>query len=131
MKQLQQRIISERRIDELLEQEKYLESQISKRAGQEETLWRQKSRIRWLKEGEKNTKNFHRTTIQRRMNNNITHIQNEQGAKGETHEEIESEVLKYFKQAHHEPHIDRSQAIKKNYQEHSKSYYGGAQPTPP
>jgi len=47
------------------------------------------------------------------MNNNITHIQNEQGTKVETHEEIESELLNYFKQAHHKPHIDRSLAIEK------------------
>ena len=34
------------------------------------------------------------------MNNNITHIQNEQGVKVEKHEEIELELLNYFKQAH-------------------------------
>eukprot|EP00253_Pinus_taeda_P028043 PITA_28043 len=100
MKQLQQRIITEGRSEELSKQEKSLETQISERAKQEETLWRQKSRIGWLKEGEKNTKKFHRSTIQRRMNNNITHIQNEQGVKVEKHEEIELELLNYFKQAH-------------------------------
>jgi len=48
MKQLQQRIIDEVRSDDMLEQEKGLEAQITERAKQEETLWRQKSRIRWL-----------------------------------------------------------------------------------
>jgi len=110
---LQQRIIIEGRLEELLEQEKSLETQISERAKQEETLWRQKSRIRWLKEGEKVTKFFHRSTIQCRMNNNITHIQNEQGVKVEKHEEIELELLNYFKQAHQEPQVDRMQAIGK------------------
>jgi len=62
---------------------------------------------------EKKTQFFHSTTIQHRMNNNITHIENEQGAKVETHEEIESEFLNYFKQAHQEPHINRSLAIEK------------------
>jgi len=31
----------------------------------------------------------------------------------ETHEEIESELLHYFKKAHHEPQIDKSHAIEK------------------
>ena len=47
------------------------------------------------------------------MNNNITHIQNEQGTRVEKHEEIELELLNYFKQAHQEPQADRTQAIEK------------------
>lgn len=47
------------------------------------------------------------------MNNNITHIQNEQGVKVEKHEEIELKLLNYFKQAHQEPQVDRMQAIGK------------------
>lgn len=43
------------------------------------------------------------------MNNNITHIQNEQGVEVEKHEEIVSELLNYFKQIHREPIADRSQ----------------------
>ena len=58
MKQLQQRIITEGRSEELSEQEKSLETQISERTKQEETLWRKKSTIKWLKESEKIQKNF-------------------------------------------------------------------------
>lgn len=47
------------------------------------------------------------------MHNNITHIQNEQGIKVEKDEEIEKELLNYFKQMHREPNSDRSQAIEK------------------
>lgn len=47
------------------------------------------------------------------MNNNVTHIPNEEGEKVETHEDIESEILNYFKQAHQEPQIGKSQAIEK------------------
>eukprot|EP00253_Pinus_taeda_P032481 PITA_32481 len=47
------------------------------------------------------------------MNNNITHLQNEQGVKVEVHEEIESEILNYFKQMHSEPNADRLRAIDK------------------
>ena len=87
--------------------------QLAEKEKQEETLWRQKSRIRWLKDGEKNTKFFHSTTIQRRMHNNITHIQNEQSIRVEKHEEIETELLNYFKQVNREPNKDKSQAIEK------------------
>eukprot|EP00253_Pinus_taeda_P002817 PITA_02817 len=111
MKQLQQKIITLGRSDDLAEQEKTLELKLMEKEKQEETLWRKKSRIKWLKEGEKNTKFFHNTTIQQRMHNNITHIQNEQGTKVEKHEDIEAELLNYFKQGHREPTNDRSQAI--------------------
>eukprot|EP00253_Pinus_taeda_P002878 PITA_02878 len=108
MKQLQQKIITQGRSDDLADQEKSLEKELMEKEKQEEMLWKKKSRIRWLKEGEKNTKFFHNTTIQRRMHNNITHIQNEQGAKLEKHEEIEAELLNHFKQVHKEPIADRS-----------------------
>lgn len=113
MKFIQQRIITEGRSEELDKQEQAIEAQILARAQQEETLWRQKSQIRWLKDGEKNTKFFHKTTVQHRMNNFIAHIQNEQGERIETHEGIEEDFLRYFKKAHQEPSIDRLPAIEK------------------
>eukprot|EP00253_Pinus_taeda_P030838 PITA_30838 len=45
---------------EAMEQEKTLFQQWHKCCFQEETLWKQKSRIQWLKEGELNTNFFHR-----------------------------------------------------------------------
>lgn len=113
MRKIQQAIISEGRTEELTKQEQVIESKIIERAKQEEILWRQKSRIRWLKNGEKNTKFFHKTTVQRRMINHISHIKNEQGNKVETHEGIEAEFLKYFEKAHQEPDINRMPAINK------------------
>jgi len=110
---LHQKIISEGHTEATLEQERLIHSQLENRRKQEEIYWRQKSRVRWLKEGERNTKFFHRTTVQWRMHNNIPFIQNQTGAKVETHEEIEEELLNHFQQTHQEQKEDRRQAIRK------------------
>ncbi len=41
---------------------------------QEEIFWKQKSRVKWLKEGKRNTKFFHRSTIENRTHNRISSI---------------------------------------------------------
>eukprot|EP00253_Pinus_taeda_P008591 PITA_08591 len=44
---------------------------------QEEIFWRKKSRVQWLKEGERNTKFFHRSTMVNRAHNRIYSIKDE------------------------------------------------------
>eukprot|EP00253_Pinus_taeda_P013020 PITA_13020 len=96
---LQQTIITEGRTEELSNKEHSLWMELETRRLQEEILWKQKSRIRWLKEGEKNTKFFHRSTIQRRMHNNIAFINNNQGDRIEKHEDIEKAFRDHFQEA--------------------------------
>eukprot|EP00253_Pinus_taeda_P026862 PITA_26862 len=74
IKTIQQKIILEGRTEELMNNEQKVESKLLEHDLQEEILWRQKSRIHWMKEGEKNTKFFHKTTVQRRMSNQISQI---------------------------------------------------------
>lgn len=44
-----------------------------------EILWKQKPRELWLKEGDRNTKFFHLSTIIKRWQNNIDAIKSEEG----------------------------------------------------
>ncbi|CAN6691397.1 unnamed protein product [Malus baccata var. baccata] len=46
---------------------------------QEESYWMQRSRVRWLREGDANTKFFHNSTLQRRRCNQIIKIKDELG----------------------------------------------------
>eukprot|EP00253_Pinus_taeda_P006105 PITA_06105 len=112
MKALQQTFILEGCTEEQIQQEQTLWNQIEERQKQEEILWRQKSRISWLKEGEKNTKFFHRSTIQRRMHNKITFVENQQGERVEDHEGMEKEFTGYFRDILQEPNGNRDEAIR-------------------
>ena len=55
MANLQQSLIKEGPNDERIAQESNLQRQWEERLKQEELLWRQKSRVQWLKQGERNT----------------------------------------------------------------------------
>lgn len=61
----------------------------------EESFWRQKSRIQWLKKGDRNLKFFHAYTIQRRKTNSIEKLIKLNRGECETEEEIEEEVTQY------------------------------------
>jgi hypothetical protein len=108
---LQQQIRQQGLTDSLKHQETQLNNQLAERRAQEEILWRQKSRIQWLKEGERNTKFFHRSMVQRRQTNHITHLVSDQGTKIQQHADIEKEMLSYYKNLLSEPPVDRSRAI--------------------
>ncbi|XP_070673151.1 uncharacterized protein [Malus domestica] len=46
---------------------------------QEESYWMQRSRIKWLREGDANTKFFHNSTLHRRRRNQLIKIKDENG----------------------------------------------------
>eukprot|EP00253_Pinus_taeda_P010319 PITA_10319 len=97
---------------EALEQERLLSQQWHSRCAQEETLWKQKSRIQWLKEGEMNTKFFHRTALDRRSNNRILELKSETGEMLKNHNEISARLTDHFKLIAQEPHINKENVIK-------------------
>jgi len=81
------------------------------RCQQEETLWRQKSRIQWLKEGEQNTKFFHRSTLDYRGANKILRLNNEAGETLQNHKEISTLLTMHFNHIAQETQEERTDAI--------------------
>eukprot|EP00253_Pinus_taeda_P030822 PITA_30822 len=78
---------------------------------QEETFWRQKSRVQWLKEGDINTRFFHRSTLEHRSHNRISTIKDSRGNQVNTHKDIEVVLVQHFQGIVEEPLVDRSQFI--------------------
>jgi hypothetical protein len=55
---------------------------------QEETKWRQRAKEKWLRHGDRNTKFFHASAIQRKSHNLISKIVDAQGQECDTLEGI-------------------------------------------
>ncbi|XP_048608961.1 uncharacterized protein LOC125584486 [Brassica napus] len=64
----------------------------------EEMFWKQKSRVFWLREGDRNTKYFHALTKQRRARNKITQLLDAHGNVVEDEEGLVAIATSYFRQ---------------------------------
>eukprot|EP00253_Pinus_taeda_P008507 PITA_08507 len=95
-----------------IEQEKVLSQQWHKRCIQEEILWKQKSRVQWLREGEQNTKFFHRSTRDHRSANRILELKNNAREILKNHNDISALLSDHFNSIAQEPPINREEAIK-------------------
>jgi hypothetical protein len=62
----------------------------------EEMLWLQRSRISWLKEGDRNTKFFHRKAVWRARKNRIASLKDQDGVVQDTPNEMERMTTSYF-----------------------------------
>ena len=62
----------------------------------EEIFWRQKSREKWLNEGDRNTKYFHKSTLYNRAQNKITSLINHRGERTNNPTEIANTLVEYF-----------------------------------
>nr|XP_009781800.1 PREDICTED: uncharacterized protein LOC104230638 isoform X1 [Nicotiana sylvestris]XP_016465708.1 PREDICTED: uncharacterized protein LOC107788542 isoform X3 [Nicotiana tabacum] len=68
---------------------------------QEEIAWRQRSRALWLKEGDRNTKYFHRTANAHKRYNNIDQLTVE-GETLQCPEDIKREIIRFYKKLYTE-----------------------------
>eukprot|EP00253_Pinus_taeda_P017898 PITA_17898 len=100
-----------RRDEDSCAQEKELTQQWHTRCKQEETLWKQKSRVLWLKEGEQNTKFFHRSAIDYRNVNKILELKNSEGEILRNHKDISDLLSNHFSNIAREPEVNREAAI--------------------
>lgn len=82
--------------DQLLVKEKILKSKLHALWKNEEIYWKQRSRVRWLREGDRNSKFFHQTTLDRRMRNKIVQIRDSEGAWLEEEVSIMEEVHAFY-----------------------------------
>ncbi|XP_071924940.1 uncharacterized protein [Coffea arabica] len=76
---------------------KEIKKQLAEAYKEEEIFWSQKARISWLREGDKNTKYFHSYVKGRRVSNNLSKIQREDGSWTNNEDEVVTEIADYFK----------------------------------
>ncbi|XP_021826800.1 uncharacterized protein LOC110767533 [Prunus avium] len=81
----------------LVDLEKDLASDYQALLDQEELFWLQKSRNTWLREGDRNTKFFHLSTIIRRRRNKLEGLTNAQGMWTNDKKDMENIIVDYFK----------------------------------
>ena len=83
--QLSQKGMTEGWNEDMQKKENDLWGQLEAREKQEGIYWKQKSKVKWLQEGEKNTKFFHNSVIQDRHSSRIVKLKKMEGGRIETH----------------------------------------------
>ncbi|XP_038978394.1 uncharacterized protein LOC120108761 [Phoenix dactylifera] len=78
---------------------------------QQETFWRQKLRIQWIVEGDRNTRFFHQATVIRRHQNMIRVLRDEEGQLSEDPEMIQRIMESFFRARWTEQSTDGSLAV--------------------
>jgi hypothetical protein len=78
-----------------------VKAEINKLLLSEELHWRQRSRMTWLATGDSNTKYFHSQAHQRRRNNCIVGLLNDENEWCTEEEKVEDIVVSYFENIFH------------------------------
>ena len=73
-----------------------ISDQLAELHHREETMWRQRSRIQWLAEGDKNTRFFHQRASHRKKKNKISRLRRPDGVEVEDPEELSVLTRDFF-----------------------------------
>ena len=82
--------------EDMKEKEKSLWGQLEARERKEGIYWKKKSKVKWLQDGERNTKFFHNSVIQNRSISRIQKLKKRDGSRVETKWEIEADLTQHF-----------------------------------
>lgn len=80
----------------LLRLEKKLQVEMAKLLRHEELMWFQRSRAKWLVDGDRNTRYYHLKTVQRRKRNKIVMLRDGNGQWLEKIEDVKALVNKFY-----------------------------------
>ncbi|XP_074299645.1 uncharacterized protein LOC141630789 [Silene latifolia] len=92
-----QRELPLKRINYLIKLEAKLRRELDEVLAREELLWYQKSRMDFIRDGDRNTSYFHVSTLIRRWRNRITSLKKENGEWTSEPHEIKEIVVNYYK----------------------------------
>jgi hypothetical protein len=76
--------------------ENKLQGELSNILEKEELMWFQRSRAKWLSDGDRNTRYYHTKTVSRRRRNNVLMLKNENGQWIEEVEQLQGMVNEFF-----------------------------------
>ena len=85
--------------------------QLEAREKQEALFWKQKARVKWVQEGERNTNFFHNSVVHNRNSSRIQRLKTRDGNRVEKRWDIEAELTQHFSEILREDGGDRGQDI--------------------
>ncbi|XP_021812414.1 uncharacterized protein LOC110755503 [Prunus avium] len=78
---------------------------------QEALFWKQKSRLKWLQEGDRNTNFFHMTTLIRRRRNKVERLKDDNGVWVETADSLKALAINFFTKLFSQGQVDSNSVI--------------------
>lgn len=102
-----QDLLDTNQTDDLLSKEEGLIKEFEAVLEQEEVLWFQKSREKWVVLGDRNTKYFHTSTIIRRRRNRIESLKDDNGQWVSEMPALESLAVNYYKRLYSMDDVDQ------------------------